>query len=131
MSTDVPANTTLCRAPNVVLKRGSDITEGTKGLFTSPVKQHMNEGLKGPNNSFGKVQPPNRPGHGSRGREIALMAKYFLIQMPDCITVHHYDVTIVPEKLSKPLHRQASMNSNFNSKTSICAIVYNYLLSYI
>ena len=63
---------------------------------------------KGPD-YHGKQQPPNRPGHGTKGREIVLYANYFSLQLPNkCITVYHYDVTIEPSKLPKIMSRQVS-----------------------
>ena len=69
--------------------------------FVKPVK-------KGPTNHYGKKQPPDRPGHGSEGREIVVHSNYFPLRLPRHITIHHYDVATVPVKLPKSVSRLVS-----------------------
>lgn len=83
---------------------GKALQEYTTVLGEQP-NRHPS-GPKGPKNVHGKLQPPNRPGYGSKGREIMLVTNYFPVQLPDCLTVHHYDVSIIPSKLPKLLSRQ-------------------------
>ena len=56
----------------------------------------------GPVNFHGKQQPPNRPGFGTKGREIALYTNFFPIRLPQNMDVYHYDITISPKKSPKP-----------------------------
>ncbi len=63
---------------------------------------------KGPKNYYGNHQPPYRPDHGNDGYEIELVTNYFPVHLPNCLTIHHYDVAMVPEKLPKLLSREVS-----------------------
>lgn len=47
---------------------------------------------------------PNRPNHGSEGRPILLRANHFQVRMPRGY-IHHYDVTIVPDKCPRRVNR--------------------------
>ncbi|KAL0166437.1 hypothetical protein M9458_038281, partial [Cirrhinus mrigala] len=42
-------------------------------------------------------QPPRRPGLGTVGKPIRLLANHFQVQIPK-IDVYHYDIDIKPEK---------------------------------
>uniref|UniRef100_A0A8C8UCQ5 Protein argonaute N-terminal domain-containing protein n=1 Tax=Peromyscus maniculatus bairdii TaxID=230844 RepID=A0A8C8UCQ5_PERMB len=54
-------------------------------------------------------QPPRRPGLGTVGKPIRLLANHFQVQIPK-IDVYHYDVDIKPEKrrLGRRLLRSSS-----------------------
>ena len=78
---------------------------------------------KGPDD-HGKKQPPDRPGHGDRGKEIRLYTNFFLLKLPDTMTVHHYDVSMIPEKLSKALVQQVSKQGGALGNHLDCKISY-------
>jgi len=78
---------------------------------------------KGPDD-HGKKQPPDRPGHGDRGREIRLYTNFFLLKLPEMMTVYHYDVSIVPEKLTKSLTHLVSREGQRNSPWSVTYRVF-------
>ncbi|OON18282.1 piwi domain protein, partial [Opisthorchis viverrini] len=52
-----------------------------------------------------QFEPPARPGRGSDGRAISLRANHFEIRMPKGF-LHHYDVSIVPEKCPRRVNRE-------------------------
>lgn len=54
-----------------------------------------------PTNLF---QPPRRPGLGTLGKPIRLLANHFQVQIPK-IDVYHYDVDIKPEKRPRRVNR--------------------------
>lgn len=64
---------------------------------------------KGPVNYYDKKQPPDRPGYGKQGREILVRSNYFPLLLPRHMSVHHYDVAIVPGKLPKHVSRLVSV----------------------
>lgn len=49
-------------------------------------------------------QPPRRPGLGTVGKPIRLLANHFQVQIPK-IDVYHYDVDIKPEKRPRRVNR--------------------------
>ncbi|VDQ08958.1 unnamed protein product [Trichobilharzia regenti] len=51
-----------------------------------------------------QFEPPTRPGRGSEGRCISLRANHFEIKMPKGF-LHHYDVSITPEKCPRRVNR--------------------------
>lgn len=51
-----------------------------------------------------QFEPPARPGRGSEGRCISLRANHFEIRMPKGF-LHHYDVSITPEKCPRRVNR--------------------------
>ncbi|XP_072265525.1 protein argonaute-4 [Pyxicephalus adspersus] len=55
-----------------------------------------------PTNLF---QPPRRPGLGTLGKPIRLLANHFQVQIPK-IDVYHYDVDIKPEKRPRRVNRE-------------------------
>ena len=57
----------------------------------------------GPVSFHGKKQPPDRPGVGTKGRNIVVRANFFPVQLRDR-TLYQYDVSITP-KLPKRLNR--------------------------
>ena len=76
---------------------------------STPAGSAKPKSLAGPMNWHQKVQPPNRPGFGTKGRKMMVRANFFPIRLPDCITVYHYDVVVSgPKKLSKELSRKVS-----------------------
>ena len=83
---------------------------GQPRLITSSPKSFVKPVKKGPSNHYGKKQPPDRPGHGSEGREIVVRSNYFPLRLPRHITIHHYDVATVPVKLPKSVSRLVSTN---------------------
>ncbi|VEL27102.1 unnamed protein product [Protopolystoma xenopodis] len=50
-------------------------------------------------------EPPSRPSRGTEGRSITLRANHFEIRMPKGF-LHHYDVTITPEKCPRRVNRE-------------------------
>ncbi|EGW01092.1 Protein argonaute-4, partial [Cricetulus griseus] len=50
-------------------------------------------------------QPPRRPGLGTVGKPIRLLANHFQVQIPK-IDVYHYDVDIKPEKRPRRVNRE-------------------------
>ena len=67
----------------------------------TPVTMSNAGTLKGPQNYHGKQQPPKRPGFGTQGRKMVVQANFFPIKLPQQITLYHYDVAMVPEKMPK------------------------------
>ncbi|XP_015077849.1 protein argonaute 5-like [Solanum pennellii] len=65
------------------------------------------------------IRPPPRPDYGKLGRKCVVRANHFLVQVADR-DVHHYDVTISPEVLSKKVCRLI-----------IQQLVNNYRLSHL
>lgn len=60
-------------------------------------------------------QPPRRPGLGTVGKPIRLLANHFQVQIPK-IDVYHYDVDIKPEKRPRRVNRYELFNTkNFKS----------------
>lgn len=60
-------------------------------------------------NIHGKIQPPNRPGPGTAGGRVMVRANFFPIVLPREMTIHHYDVSIEPQKLSKNVYRKVKL----------------------
>lgn len=54
-------------------------------------------------------QPPRRPGLGTVGKPIRLLANHFQVQIPK-IDVYHYDVDIKPEKRPRRVNRYELFN---------------------
>uniref|UniRef100_A0A8C9F4Y2 Argonaute4 n=1 Tax=Pavo cristatus TaxID=9049 RepID=A0A8C9F4Y2_PAVCR len=54
---------------------------------------------------LGLFQPPRRPGLGTVGKPIRLLANHFQVQIPK-IDVYHYDVDIKPEKRPRRVNRE-------------------------
>uniref|UniRef100_A0A672PTL6 Protein argonaute-4-like n=1 Tax=Sinocyclocheilus grahami TaxID=75366 RepID=A0A672PTL6_SINGR len=50
-------------------------------------------------------QPPRRPGLGTVGKPIRLLANHFQVQIPK-IDVYHYDIDIKPEKRPRRVNRE-------------------------
>uniref|UniRef100_A0A3Q2D7X8 Protein argonaute N-terminal domain-containing protein n=1 Tax=Cyprinodon variegatus TaxID=28743 RepID=A0A3Q2D7X8_CYPVA len=50
-------------------------------------------------------QPPRRPGLGTVGKPIRLLANHFQVQIPK-IDVYHYDIEIKPEKRPRRVNRE-------------------------
>ncbi|XP_078537290.1 protein argonaute-4 isoform X4 [Lissotriton helveticus] len=50
-------------------------------------------------------QPPRRPGLGTLGKPIRLLANHFQVQIPK-IDVYHYDIDIKPEKRPRRVNRE-------------------------
>uniref|UniRef100_A0A4W5MDT8 Protein argonaute-4 n=1 Tax=Hucho hucho TaxID=62062 RepID=A0A4W5MDT8_9TELE len=50
-------------------------------------------------------QPPRRPGMGTVGKPIRLLANHFQVQIPK-IDVYHYDIDIKPEKRPRRVNRE-------------------------
>ncbi|XVE59475.1 hypothetical protein DITRI_Ditri05aG0049000 [Diplodiscus trichospermus] len=50
------------------------------------------------------IRPPSRPGPGTVGRKCMVKANHFLVDVADK-DLHHYDVSIIPETISKKLNR--------------------------
>ncbi|XP_031281738.1 protein argonaute 5-like isoform X1 [Pistacia vera] len=50
------------------------------------------------------VKFPARPGFGTQGRKCVVRANHFMVQVADK-DIHHYDVTITPEVISKKINR--------------------------
>ncbi|XP_060174066.1 protein argonaute 5 isoform X2 [Lycium barbarum] len=61
-------------------------------------------GVQPPPASSKAVRVPARPGFGTAGRKILIKANHFLVQVADR-DLHHYDITISPEVLSKKVCR--------------------------
>lgn len=49
-------------------------------------------------------QPPRRPGLGTVGKPIRLLANHFQVQIPK-IDVYHYEIDIKPEKRPRRVNR--------------------------
>ncbi|CAN4100830.1 unnamed protein product [Withania somnifera] len=74
---------------------------------------------RAPPSSSRSIRIPPRPGYGTSGRRCLVRANHFLVQVADR-DLHHYDVTISPEVLSKKVCRQI-----------IKQLVKNYKLSHL
>ncbi|XP_041507816.1 protein argonaute-4 isoform X3 [Microtus oregoni] len=59
----------------------------------------------GPGPPASLFQPPRRPGLGTVGKPIRLLANHFQVQIPK-IDVYHYDVDIKPEKRPRRVNRE-------------------------
>ncbi|XP_045440810.1 protein argonaute-4 isoform X4 [Pipistrellus kuhlii] len=59
----------------------------------------------GPGPPTSLFQPPRRPGLGTVGKPIRLLANHFQVQIPK-IDVYHYDVDIKPEKRPRRVNRE-------------------------
>ncbi|KAJ8287357.1 hypothetical protein COCON_G00000160 [Conger conger] len=61
------------------------------------------------------LQPPRRPGLGTVGKPILLLANHFQVQVPK-MDVYHYDVDIKPEKRPRRVNREVvdTMVRHFN-----------------
>uniref|UniRef100_A0A663MWF1 Protein argonaute N-terminal domain-containing protein n=1 Tax=Athene cunicularia TaxID=194338 RepID=A0A663MWF1_ATHCN len=75
------------------------------------------EQLEGPPASL--FQPPRRPGLGTVGKPIRLLANHFQVQIPK-IDVYHYDVDIKPEKRPRRVNRYEL----FNKKIEKCICLH-------
>lgn len=60
--------------------------------------------LSGPPAPTSLFQPPRRPGLGTVGKPIRLLANHFQVQIPK-IDVYHYDIEIKPEKRPRRVNR--------------------------
>ncbi|KAF0024411.1 hypothetical protein F2P81_023213 [Scophthalmus maximus] len=76
---------------------GEDITDSQPG--NSAV---ADKGAPAPASLF---QPPRRPGLGTVGKPIRLLANHFQVQIPK-IDVYHYDIDIKPEKRPRRVNRE-------------------------
>ncbi|KAH0503060.1 Protein argonaute-4 [Microtus ochrogaster] len=74
---------------------------GTQNLTPFPAQERKVTG--GPPASL--FQPPRRPGLGTVGKPIRLLANHFQVQIPK-IDVYHYDVDIKPEKRPRRVNRE-------------------------
>uniref|UniRef100_A0A8C1YIW8 Uncharacterized protein n=1 Tax=Cyprinus carpio TaxID=7962 RepID=A0A8C1YIW8_CYPCA len=61
--------------------------------------------LPGPPAPTSLFQPPRRPGLGTVGKPIRLLANHFQVQIPK-IDVYHYDIDIKPEKRPRRVNRE-------------------------
>ncbi|MEQ2248832.1 Protein argonaute-4 [Ilyodon furcidens] len=61
--------------------------------------------MKGPPAPTSLFQPPRRPGLGTVGKPIRLLANHFQVQIPK-IDVYHYDIEIKPEKRPRRVNRE-------------------------
>ncbi len=52
--------------------------------------------LKPIDHGIGKEHPPNRPGFGTKGRQITVRANFFSVQLPRYLSIYHYDMAILP-----------------------------------
>uniref|UniRef100_A0A8C4KAE6 Protein argonaute N-terminal domain-containing protein n=1 Tax=Dromaius novaehollandiae TaxID=8790 RepID=A0A8C4KAE6_DRONO len=52
----------------------------------------------------GRGPPPRRPGIGTVGKPIKLLANYFEVDIPK-IDVYHYEVDIKPDKCPRRVNR--------------------------
>ncbi|ELW65988.1 Protein argonaute-4 [Tupaia chinensis] len=78
---------------------------GCDPVRSAPVSWGLDETrcLAGPPANL--FQPPRRPGLGTVGKPIRLLANHFQIQIPK-IDVYHYDVDIKPEKRPRRVNRE-------------------------
>uniref|UniRef100_A0A673HRJ9 Protein argonaute-4-like n=1 Tax=Sinocyclocheilus rhinocerous TaxID=307959 RepID=A0A673HRJ9_9TELE len=65
----------------------------------------MNVGPPAPAPTPALFQPPRRPGLGTVGKPIRLLANHFQVQIPK-IDVYHYDIDIKPEKRPRRVNRE-------------------------
>uniref|UniRef100_A0AAQ5WX84 EIF2C 4 n=1 Tax=Amphiprion ocellaris TaxID=80972 RepID=A0AAQ5WX84_AMPOC len=72
-----------------------------KGLTLNPFCL-VSPGPPAPTSLF---QPPRRPGLGTVGKPIRLLANHFQVQIPK-IDVYHYDIDIKPEKRPRRVNRE-------------------------
>lgn len=52
----------------------------------------------------GAFNPPKRPNHGTTGRQISLSANFLPVTLPEG-NIHHYDVSICPDKCPRRVNR--------------------------
>ncbi len=71
-------------------------------------------------------QPPRRPGLGTVGKPIRLLANHFQVQIPK-MDVYHYDIDIKPEKRPRRVNRwvQADKKNIFFKKINIHLYILN------
>lgn len=68
-------------------------------MFPLQHTAHQTQGIGGP-------RPPKRPGYGTVGRSIRLMANFFRLNISSELTdLYHYDVEITPIKCSETVKR--------------------------
>ena len=58
-----------------------------------------------------EFQAPRRPNQGQEGRPILLRANHFQVRIPKGY-IHHYDVSIVPDKCPRRVNRYKNMSEN-------------------
>ncbi|KAF5934236.1 hypothetical protein HYC85_030407 [Camellia sinensis] len=72
---------------------------------TPPPPQSVKEAVQPPPASSKAVRLPARPGFGTAGQKCIVRANHFMVQVAER-DLHHYDVSITPEVISKKLHRE-------------------------
>lgn len=70
-------------------------------MKNNPSSSSSSPGPPAPTSLF---QPPRRPGLGTVGKPIRLLANHFQVQIPK-IDVYHYDIDIKPEKRPRRVNR--------------------------
>lgn len=71
--------------------------------WSGPVSR-LRSALSGPPAPTSLFQPPRRPGLGTVGKPIRLLANHFQVQIPK-IDVYHYEIDIKPEKRPRRVNR--------------------------
>ncbi|KAL7160788.1 hypothetical protein ACSBR2_041434 [Camellia fascicularis] len=74
-------------------------------IQTPPPPQSVKEAVQPPPASSKAVRLPARPGFGTAGQKCVVRANHFMVQVAER-DLHHYDVSITPEVISKKLHRE-------------------------
>lgn len=71
-------------------------------------------------------QPPRRPGLGTVGKPIRLLANHFQVQIPK-IDVYHYDIEIKPEKRPRRVNRSdlTTERSSLKAEKMISDLLFN------
>lgn len=75
--------------------------------------------ISGPND-YGKKQPPDRPGFGTKGRQITVQANFFPVRLPSNLSIYQYDVSILPpSKYPKWMCRKIFQSMEEQYSTSV------------
>lgn len=103
--------------PNTSVPAIIGSTQLSSNISSGPSPPQLPAGSNSQYSSSGNgsvyFQPPSRPDQGTDGRTIQLKANHFEIVMPKGF-LHHYDITITPEKCPRRVNRdiiQAMVNN--------------------
>nr|WGH50461.1 argonaute 5 [Nicotiana benthamiana] len=104
-----PAMTVSSVSREVEQKLSLQPSSSQRPVVVQPVQQPAPatgvQPLQPPPASSKSIRAPSRPGYGTVGRKCLIRANHFFVHVADR-DLHHYDVTISPEVLSKKVCRE-------------------------
>ncbi|KAK1296146.1 Protein argonaute MEL1 [Acorus calamus] len=80
------------------------LASGLEKKLTLKVSEHGDSACNGGASSEEEYRVPSRPGFGRVGKKCVVRANHFLVQLTDK-DLHHYDVAITPEVISRGVNR--------------------------